>query len=191
MGPASSRETSSHDDGRPFGRYIGLADGSDRRVPASVDRSNIDEEHLVLFVMDDRIERGTKLDQVPCIELAAKDRKLDVLSPTAHQSVDTAQAFRVRDVVAHHESLSLSGSKLRICRYFSEYVTPEDAAFTGARAGKRGPSRRRGRRKGEGLVERRGFDGRKGHLMVRHWLARQAGSLGETSWRRTYLQYPP
>lgn len=85
---------------------VGFAEGRDGARAAAFDWADVDEEHLVFVVVDDAREVGAELNELTSVELALEDRELKVLTPTEHQLVDLAQAFRIANVVGDDEGLA-------------------------------------------------------------------------------------
>jgi hypothetical protein len=69
-------------------------------------RADVCEEHLVLVVVDDFGELGTKLDKLSGIELATEHRELQVVSVPAHKLEHLSQSFGIGDVIGHDKYLT-------------------------------------------------------------------------------------
>src|SRR5687768_7167899 len=106
---------------------VELAHRNNHFVAAATNGAKIDEEDLILDGIDLGGEVAPKLDELAMIQLAAEHRILNVVAPSSHYFVNTSEATRVADVVAHdvhltHGSPSLIG---RVRLDLSEQELPE------------------------------------------------------------------
>jgi hypothetical protein len=74
-------------------------------VPAPLGRSEVDEQHLILAVMNQLAQRVPAAGQVGRREPALEHRVLKAVSEPDHRLVDAAQAEVVGDVVAHQKGV--------------------------------------------------------------------------------------
>jgi hypothetical protein len=66
----------SHDDARRIHRRVRFAERQNHTVAAPLGRTQIHEQNLVLFVVDDRRQVRAAPRQVRCRKLALEDREL-------------------------------------------------------------------------------------------------------------------
>jgi len=83
-----------------------------------------------LLVMDDRTEARAQLYEFAVVQLASKDRELQMLAIAFHRLEDLAQPLRVADIVRHHVSLAhhsnpSSRSERGILTDLAEQAPPE------------------------------------------------------------------
>jgi len=87
-------------DARAIDRRICLAQGRDDAITASLDRSEIDEEDLIIAMINDLAERMAAAHQVGRCELALEDGVLKMVTEVAHRFEHLAEPLFVADVVA-------------------------------------------------------------------------------------------
>ena len=85
-----------------------LAQAFDSAVKRIVGRTKINEQHLILGMVNDRRQVGTKLRQLTRIELAEEDGKLGVVAATFEFVKDLAPPFVVGDIVT--DNIMAAGS---------------------------------------------------------------------------------
>jgi hypothetical protein len=78
------------DDARAVERDVGQPQRRDDPIAPSVGRSEIDEQHLVLLVMNDLRERVTTAHQIGRRELTLEDRVLEMVTEPAHGLIHAA-----------------------------------------------------------------------------------------------------
>ena len=101
-----------------------LAITLDHAVPAPLGRSQVDEQHLVFPMMDDRRQIRPAARQVGRRQLALEDRELQVVAIPAHGLKHLAQALVVADVVTNQIGSSHKPYTARAGRKFSLKFAP-------------------------------------------------------------------
>ena len=89
-----------HDNAGSIQRCIGLAERGDDPFATTVGRSEIDEQHLVVAVINNLVQFMLALSQVDWVELTFEDRVLQVISEIAHRLEDFAEPLVITDVIA-------------------------------------------------------------------------------------------
>lgn len=100
----------SHHDARTVDSDVGFAEGRDHPVTAPFRGSEIDEEHLILFVIDNLLEVGPAFRHVDRRHLAFEHRILDVIPVRTHLLEYEAQPLFIANVVA--DQVSCTHTKL-------------------------------------------------------------------------------
>ncbi len=115
---------------------VGLTECGDGARATALDGADVNEQHLVFVVVNDARQLRAQLDELPVVELALEDRKLEVLTPTEHELVHLAKTFGVADVIGDDEGLSsvahgvlLANAKLRVTWQLTEQHTTEQSGL--------------------------------------------------------------
>src|SRR5438445_675007 len=80
-------------------------DSSSAAGSSSLDRAEIDEQHLILVVVDENAQLMAAPCEIGRIELTLENRVLQVIAKPAHRLVDLRQPALVADVVADEEGV--------------------------------------------------------------------------------------
>lgn len=89
----------SNDDARGVDIGVRLTKRGDDAIAAAFGRSEIDEEHLVLFVMNHLGQFRAQADEVGASELAFEDGILEMIAKSAKNLEDLPEALIVADIV--------------------------------------------------------------------------------------------
>ena len=95
-----------HDDAGTVEGNVRLAEGRDDAIASSLDRAQIDEQHLVFVVVNEGTQLMAAPRQIGGIELTLENRVLQVIAKPAHRLVDLRQPALVADVVADEERVA-------------------------------------------------------------------------------------
>src|SRR6266404_5996220 len=90
----------SHDDARRVHRRVWLSQCCNHALTATFGRTQIHEQHLIYFVIDNRRQVRAAPRQVAPRQLAFEDRVLQMVTIPAHNLKHLAPALVVADVVA-------------------------------------------------------------------------------------------
>lgn len=79
---------------------------SDRDAPSTINRPQIEEQHLILIMLDLRAKATFELDSLSRIQFALEHGELHVAPISAHEFVDATEALIVAYIVGDDEGLT-------------------------------------------------------------------------------------